>query len=505
LVIYIPPQIAQYYDIVAKQHPMWGQVYLGALIVGGVLMLGSAVWLLTILLRRTRRKRQRREQQRKSLSQLSATEKQKELGENLAAVDSLRDDAAIAAEMREELEQLKQRIDHKRDQQRLEIVAFGAISSGKSALLNMLAGRDVFRIDVRGGTTIQRNEVPWPGADQVILVDTPGLGEIEGTERVHMATEAAKDADVVLMVVDGPLRDFEFELVSCLGKMEKRVLLCLNKADWYDEIQQRRLSEQLAAQLQGIVTPQDIVSVAAQPVKRRRVHVRPDGTEDEEQVTVPADISSLADRMLQVVRRDGRDLLLANLLLQSRGLVEEARERVQEALDKRAWGIVDKYMWGAGGAAALSPLPLLDLAAGGAISVKMVVDLARVYRQDIDMDAAVRILGQLGKNLVSILGVNLATPAVVAAIASLLKTVPGAGTIAGGMLQGIVQALVTRWIGAVFIAYFRSEMRGDEKGLAMLAREQWNRVTSISELHKLVQAARTRLLTNTTADSEDDA
>jgi uncharacterized protein (DUF697 family) len=209
--------------------------------------------------------------------------------------------------------------------------------------------------------------------------------------------------------------------------------------------------------------------------------------------------------MLQVVRRDGRDLLLANLLLQSRGLVEEARERVQESLDKRAWEIVDKYMWGAGGAAALSPLPFLDLAAGGAISVKMIVDLARVYRQDIDLDAAVRILGQLGKNLVTILGVNLATPAVVAAIASLLKTVPGAGTIAGGMLQGMVQALVTRWIGAVFIAYFRSEMRGDEKGLAMLAREQWNRVTSITELHKLVQAARTRLSNLAPADSQEDA
>jgi hypothetical protein len=71
------------------------------------------------------------------------------------------------------------------------------------------------------------------------------------------------------------------------------------------------------------------------------------------------------------------------------------------------------------------------------------------------------------------------------------------------MLQGIVQALVTRWIGAVFIAYFRSEMRGDEKGLAMLAREQWNRVTSITELHKLVQAARTRLLNPATVSSED--
>ncbi len=145
----------------------------------------------------------------------------------------------------------------------------------------------------------------------------------------------------------------------------------------------------------------------------------------EELVDVPPDISALADRMMDVVRRDGRDLLLANLLLQSRGLVESARTSVQAALDKRAWELVDRYMWGAGGAAALSPLPLLDLAAGSAVSVKMVVELAKVYRQDVDFEVAVNLLGQLGKNLLGILGVTAATPAVTAAVASLLKTVPG--------------------------------------------------------------------------------
>jgi len=197
--------------------------------------------------------------------------------------------------------------------------------------------------------------------------------------------------------------------------------------------------------------------------------------------------------MLQVIRRDGRDLLLANLLLQSRGLVEQARSRVQEALDKRAYEIVEKYMWGAGGAAALSPLPLLDLAAGGAVTVKMVVDLARVYRQDVDMEAAVQLLAQLGKNLVAILGVSLATPAIVAVVASMIKAVPGIGTLAGGLIQGVVQALITRWIGSVFIRYFKNEMQTNEQGLAMLARQEWEHVTSLNEMRKLVQGAKAHL------------
>ena len=70
---------------------------------------------------------------------------------------------------------------------------------------------------------------------------------------------------------------------------------------------------------------------------------------------------------------------------------------------------------------------------------------------------------------------------------------PIAGTIAGGALQGIVQALVTRWIGAVFIGYFQAEMKLPPEGLANLARREWQRLTSPAELLKFLQEARNRL------------
>jgi len=59
-------------------------------------------------------------------------------------------------------------------------------------------------MSLRGGTTVTRNEIPWPGIDKVTLVDTPGIGEIDGEDHVHIAAESAKDADVVLVVIDGP-------------------------------------------------------------------------------------------------------------------------------------------------------------------------------------------------------------------------------------------------------------------------------------------------------------
>ena len=395
--------------------------------------------------------------------------------------------------MQDELTPLIRWIEEKQEQQRLEIVAFGTISSGKSSLLNALAGREVFATDLRGGTTLQRNEIPWPGMDQVQLVDTPGLGEVDGSWRQHLAAEAAKDADLVLMVVDGPLRESEHQLLLQLAEMEKRVVICLNKEDWYAAHDRDALLGQISRQVGEAVPREDIVAVRSRPTQRPRVRILPDGSQHEEMVDVPPDIQPLAERMMRIVRRDGRDLLLANLLLQSRGLVDEAKQRVRDALDRRAGEIVDRYTWGAAGAAALSPLPVVDLAAGFAISTKMVLDLARVYRQDIDVDVVVRLLGQQGKNLLGVLGTSAATPAVAAGIASLIKGVPGVGTLAGGAMQGVVQALITRWIGAIFIRYFQQEMREPPGGMAALARREWERVTSVGELRKLVQAAREHL------------
>jgi small GTP-binding protein len=494
LMIAIPSWIASQIETVSSIGPAWlVYVYVAVVGSGALILLGCTGSILWRLWRRTRNKRERREKRNRNPSELTREEREHELEENLATVEGMRVDLPTTDDLLREIEPLSRQIEEKRESQQLELVAFGAISSGKSSLLNALAGQDVFQTDLKGGTTAKRNEIPWPGIDKVTLVDTPGLGEVDGAERGSLSANAAKDSDLVLLVVDGPLREWEFQLLKQLGEMEKRVVICLNKEDWYDADEQKALLGQIRSQVKEYVDADDLVAVRSQTTKRPRVRVMSDGTEVSEMVDVPIDISPLADRMMQIIRRDGRDLLLANLLLQSRGLIGEARQRVEDAIDRRAWETVDKYTWGAGGAAALTPFPIVDLVAGCAISTKMVVDLGKVYRQDVDLQAAVTLLGQLGKNLVSILGVSVATPAIAAAVGSLLKAVPGVGTLAGQLLQGIVQALVTRWIGAVFIKYFKNEMRQPEGGFAAMARKEWERLTTMDELRKLVSAARQQL------------
>lgn len=481
--IYVPSFILEQADRVQQFGTVWAIVYFTVIGLGGLIFLGAIGHLVYTLYGRKKNKLQRREVRDKSPSELSRDQQQKQIQENVLEIDDLE----LSPEVREELKPLRQSFLSKQEAQRLEIVAFGSISSGKSSILNLLAGREVFKTDVKGGTTVRRNEIPWPGNDEVILVDTPGLGEIDGADHIREAARAAENADIVLLVVDGPLRDSEYKLVKTLCEMEKRLVICLNKADWYNPTDQQRLKEQLSQQTRGLVSEKDVVVVQGNQGHRIRYRVAVDGNESEEVVPMPPSLLELAERLNQIVKRDGKDLLMANLLLQSRGLLENAKERVRLELDRRAWSIIDSWALGAG-SVALLPFPIIDITAGIAINTKMVVDLAKVYHQDIDLDSASLLIRELGKNLIAILG----TTAVMTGITSLLKTVPGIN-LASGLVQAIVQALVTRWIGSVFLEYFKNEMQEPVGGLAGLARRQWKKMTTITELKKLVDAARQQM------------
>jgi small GTP-binding protein len=326
-----------------------------------------------------------------------------------AADDLQRDDAShdaaphpatphSAAHIAAAIDQRLDRVEHKLQSQRLEIVVFGTISSGKSALLNAMAGRDVFATQVSGGTTTTRAEVPWPGADRVVLVDTPGLGEVRGNEHEAMARYAAADADLVLLVLDSPLRDSEAALIRILSAMDKRLLICLNKADWYHRTgtphrpgtrqnnDAATLRNQIIQQIRSLLTgpagekfdERDVVLVRAAPSPRPRIRIDADGREHTETVHDQPDIADLARRLTAIVKRDGQDLLLVNLLLQSQAIAADARGQLTSLLDERAAQIIRRYMWRSGAVAAAIPLASVDIAAGLSISTKMVLELARL-------------------------------------------------------------------------------------------------------------------------------
>lgn len=271
LLLYLPQWAIAQYQAVKGAGRGWMIAYFTVVGTGAALLAVATLWTVGRLVWRSRRKAERRQRRDTSPSELSAGAKDQEIDENLESVRQYQDDLAGDDQLHQQLQPMIRELEQKRQEQTLEIVAFGTVSSGKSSLLNALAGRDVFVADPRGGTTLRRNEIPWPGIDRVLLVDTPGLGEVDGAEHGVVSADAAVDADLVLLVVDGPLRDSEYQLLQRLGAMEKRVLLCLNKDDLYAEGERRTLLQQLSAQVKDHIEPQDVVAVRSMPTHRKRV------------------------------------------------------------------------------------------------------------------------------------------------------------------------------------------------------------------------------------------
>jgi predicted GTPase len=489
------PDVVERYRRLADTSPTLGRIYLaGVLTVSGLAVAGG-LYLAYRLTVNSLNQRAKKRRDRKSIEEMSTNEKQAFIESQVNDIQVWAEKERAGGTQASDLEEKGKVIGELLKSGELRLAAFGTISSGKSALLNTLAGEDVFTSDVLGGTTVRCASVPLPSEEKVLLVDTPGLGEDRGIDHERIAREQAMDADLIMFVLDSDMRSFEDAVLRVLVEAKKPLIICINKCDWYEPEKMTVLRDKIVERVARYgISRENVVAIRTKAASRTRIRVLEDGSEDEETVLLGADVDPLLDR-LRVALKDRKGLHLNNLVERVRRLSSEMRERARAKYDASAWEIVNRTTWQAATAAALSPLPILDLVVGMGFIVKMVKELAAVYQTPIDLDVARQLLAELGANSVSIVGANFATPTAGALAASWAKSVPGIGTLVGGTLQGFMQALMVRWIGSTFIEYFRKELKSDTE-LADLARRKWLEATQPSALIELSELFRSRTQTS---------
>ena len=326
---------------------------------------------------------------------------------------------------------------------RLEIVLFGEIDTGKSALINALVGHAATAVDVRGGWTKEIWSVPWPAAgycvpgleqSQVVLVDTPGINEVDGHQRAAMAAQAAARADLILFVTDSDLNRMEFSAVRELAASHKPILLVFNKIDNYTAEQRTRLREALADdRLRGIVGPADIVETAADPLPREYVIESADGSRRTEHRRVPPDVEQLKVRILEVLERDGKALLALNAAMYAADKSDRVAAIKMRMRDERATAVIWSYAAMKSVAVALNPAAIADVIGGSAVDVTMVVTLARVYGVPLTWMNARKLI----ESIVKAAGWVMLGEAVTHFAASMFKGLTlGAGTVLTALPQG---------------------------------------------------------------------
>lgn len=369
------------------------------------------------------------------------------------------------------------------ERSQLTVTAVGAADAGKTALLSQL----------QSAATV--------GGYQLQYQDTPGLFAAEGAEPlVTLASSNLEASDLVLLVVTGDLIDAEYDLIETLVTSGHRVLVVCNKWDRYLPTEGTAVLAQVRQRLEAIepgFSAEDVVTAIAAPAPIKRRQHQADGSVVESTITPEVDLAALQGRLTTVLLQDGEQLVLATASRQLRLLTAEVRSALNGHRRQQAVPVIERYQWLTGATAFASPLPTLDVVASAAINGQMVMDLGQLYQRSLSLQqaeiAATTVVSAMAK-----LGlVELATQAISPLLKSHLATYA-----AGGALQGLSAAYLTRVAGLSLIEYFETHPAdtGIDMGrLTPILQRLMAQQRRLEPLQRFVQQGVTRLVPTTEA------
>jgi len=385
------------------------------------------------------------------------------------------------------------------------IVVFGTTSAGKTSIINALLGGRVGVTDPITGTTKAGAEHAYTiqGFDDgsLTLIDTPGLSEegSAGAMRESRARELASQADLLLFVVDQDLRDIEFKPIESLLRIGKRVLVALNKRDLFPPEDVDAIAVRLRERLNKLARPEDVVVVAADPAP---VAIRDEcdtgGGESGETHEPEPDVGELAERIDAVLRREGRHLLANTILLRARRVSQQARDVVDAARRENAHAVITRFQWTTAGVLFVNPVPGLGALAAAAINYQMVSEIASLFGVELGLNDAKKLARELGQVMMKLGVVAIATDILGKALKATVV-----GFVAGGTIEAVSGAYLTRVSGLAFMDYFASDQNWGEGGVQGAIEKHFDLEKKGEFVSAFIKEAAGRLLTS--PSETDDA
>jgi GTP-binding protein Era len=313
--------------------------------------------------------------------------------------------ASVRAQLSAEFEEIESISDKLRNGE-IHIAVFGRVGVGKSSLLNALLLREAFSTSPLHGETRQDDREKWTSfrMGHVVLIDTPGIDELDGEERADLARRISHRADVTLMICEGDLTLLEFQALEVLCKSQRTVLLVLNKADRYSPQEQELLIGRLKTRCNGLVPPEWIIPASAAPRPETVIYAGRGGKEYEKERAVPADVSRVRETLWSILEKEGQSLAALNAAIFASELDEKVASRIVLARKTVAERIIRNYCIGKGVLVALNPVPITDLLAAAGGDLAMVMHLGEVYGFKLSRREATKLLFTISAQLVALLG-----------------------------------------------------------------------------------------------------
>ena len=322
------------------------------------------------------------------------------------------------------------------DRQEIRIAVIGGKATGKTALTQVLSSW-VLQLPQR-----------------VHCWDTPELfsGSETGLAAEAAAWNQAIASDLVLFLITGDLTDSEFQILKQLAAVNQRTLLVFNKQDQYLPTERLTVFKHLQERVQEVVPVQDVVAIAAAPGAVKVRQHQPDGSVQEWMEQPTPEMALLSERLTQMLQQEGQQLIWANVQRGAIALKAEVKAGLNSLRRDRSLPLIEQFQWIAAATAFANPVPALDLLAAAAINTQLVLDLGVIYQQKFSLQQAQTVAGTLASLMLKLGLVELSTQTIGTVLKSNAITF-----VAGGAVQGVSAAYLTRLAGLSLIEYFQEQ------------------------------------------------
>lgn len=296
-------------------------------------------------------------------------------------------------------------------------------------------------------------ESEWlSGQHNISLQEAPALlvGIEANLDAEKIAKEITLATDLVIFVTTGDLTESELQILQQLNAACQRILLVFNNLDQYLPTERVTILKQLRQRVTAILRTEDVLGVASNPPSVKVRQHQPDGSIQEWIEAQTPEITTLTARLDYLLAEERQQLVWATTFRKAAAIQDSAKDVLNTVRRERALPIIEQYQWVGAATAFANPVPALDLLATAAIGGQLVIDLGEVYQQKFSLEQAQTTAKTLGSLMVKLGLVELSTQA----IGSILKG-HAYTYLAGGAVQGVSAAYLTRLAGLSLIEYFQ--------------------------------------------------
>lgn len=237
------------------------------------------------------------------------------------------------------------------------------------------------------------------------------------------------NSDLILFVISGDLTGSEHQALQTLKDQQHRFLVIWQEPARAHLGELGILEQALTPKLAEFVVPRDWLKIKANH----------------------PGLEPLQSRLSEILATEKQTLIWQHTLQASIRLCQETQNQINQARKELALPIINRYQWLGAGAAAVNPLPILDLVVAGGLLVQLALEIGKLYQRNFNLTQARPLAETLLRVMVQFGAVEVTTQ-------TLSHWLKGNSLtyLAGSCLQGASVAYLLRVGGLSLIDYWQT-------------------------------------------------